>query len=266
MDPSANMVTIKQIWAETDREADVLVLPGLGITSIPINSSNPNWYTATHWAELQNFTEKNGLLLLVTTVLEHITVPPYIRHSLLLVQPGKIPQLKGQIHDSLLSPGTGIEPVVLDLPNARAGILIGHDALFPEITTHLAKSGIDILLIASEVGTTESSHNVNAPNYFWEVDALYHLWKTQTDHVFHLAASDWTGNGVVIENSFGVIGRLETVDAISPVKILDLDSNFVRTKFLNAYYDFDLETLVGTNQLYQSKPDSKSAVDMIQIH
>jgi len=223
-----------------------LVLPALGVTRVPVDAADPNWYTASHWAALQHFVESNGLSLAVTTVNERIAGSDDTRRSLLLVQPNEPPQLYGQIHDSLLKPGTGAEPVILDLTYARVGVLMGRDALFPETATHLAKSGIDLLVMPSAVGKASTSDNINAPNYFWDVEALHRLWKTRTDHVFHLAASDWTGNGVVIENTYGIIGRREVVDATARMKVLDLDSATVRTKFLNAYYSFDLDTLLGT--------------------
>lgn len=244
--PATNLDTIQQIWTQHSEGADVLVLPAFGVSFAPINSSDPDCYTASHWIELQNFAENNELQLLVTTAVERIAGSYGRRQSLLLIRPGEPPELRGQIHDSLLSQGTGVAPTVVDLPNARVGILLGRDALFPETATHLSKSGIDILLISSSVGAAMTIHNVNAPNYFWEVDALQRMWKTRSNHVFHVAASDWTGNGIVIESTWGIIGRFEIVDETTPFKMLDVDSGSVRTKYLNAYYDFDLDTLLGT--------------------
>lgn len=74
---------------------------------------------------------------------------------------------------------------------------------------------------------------------------LYKEWTTATNHVFHLLASDWTGNGTVIENLGGAIGREVDSNATSPTRVLDLDSKFVRTKYLNAYYSFALAELLG---------------------
>lgn len=245
--PSANLVEIERIYLDYGGGADIIVLPGLGVTSLPVNSSDPDWYAAAHWDQLQDFVENNGLTLLVTTMLEYDPGLHHLHHTLVLVQPGQLPLLHRQTHDSLLAKGSGAEPVILDLPHARIGILTGRDALFPETATHLAKSGIDILIVSSTVGAPVTSHNVNSPNYSWKVDALLRLWKTRTDHVFHLVASDWTGSGVVIENTYGLIGRCETVDSAYPLKMLDLDSSFVRTKYLNAYYSFDLDILLGTD-------------------
>ena len=232
---------------KTAEAADVLVLPGLGVDARPVDTSDPNWYAASHWAALQHFVEQKGLSLLVTTVTESIPATGKRRRSLLIMQPQQSPQLHAQIHASLLNAGTGAEPIFLDLPNARVGMVMGRDALFPETVTHLAKSGLDVLLIPSAVGVAETSHDVNAPNYFWDVAALRRLWNTRSNHVVHLAASDWTGNGVVIENTYGIIGRREVVDAGAQMKVLDVNSSTVRTKYLNAYYPFDLETLLGSN-------------------
>lgn len=241
---SANLATIQNLWNASNETADVLVLPGRGITSIPVDTSNPAWYMSAPWTTLQSFVQNEGLLLLVTTIIEHDGSGDF-RESLLLLRPGQAPLLRGQIHDSVGLDGTGDEPLLLDLPNARVAVLTGRDALFPEANLAAAKSGADLILISSAVGSPVTSHNVNAPHYFWEPPALLRMWKTRTNEVVHLAAADWTGNGVVIENMFGGINRLEQADATTPVQVLDLDSSFVRTKFLNAYYPFDLDVLLS---------------------
>jgi len=241
---SVNLAKIQNTWAQNAGNADVLVLPGFGLTAFPINSSNPAWHTYGSWAQLQQFVEQNGLELLVTSALEFQSYNSNLRQSLVILRPNQAPELRGQIHSAIVGEGTGVAPTVIDLPNARVGVLLGRDALFPETATHLAKSGIDLLLVTSAVGANDTLDNVDAPNYFWDVDALLRMWKTRTNHVFHLAASDWTGNGAVIENTYGIIGRLEITDASTALKVLDVDSNTVRTKFLNAYYSFDLESLL----------------------
>lgn len=240
--PAANLATIEQTWATSGAEADVLVLPGIGLSAVPVNASNPAWASAWPWSELQDFVEDEGLQLLVTSVFELRGFG--IRESVLALRPGQPPVLARQIHDSLLGSGSGNPPLLLDLPNARVGLVLGRDALFPEISTHLAKSGADIFLIPSRAGAPVTSSSQLAPHYFWTPAALLRAWKTQTNHVVHLAASDWTGNGVVIENSFGVIGTLETVGS-GQVRVLPVDSSAVRTKFLNAYYPFDLSVLLS---------------------
>jgi predicted amidohydrolase len=243
--PSDNLAEIDRIYHNYGSGADIIVLPGLGITSAWVNSSDPNWFTATHWSQLQGFIEYNELTLAITTLLEYDWSSHCLYHALLVVRPGKPPLLHRQTHNSLFTKGTGAKPLIIEISNARLGLLTGRDALFPEIATHLVKSGIDILLVSSMVGVATTSHHTNSPNYFWDVEALHRLWKTRTNHVFHLVASDWTGNGAVIESTWGVIGRYEIVDAANPIKVLDLNSNSVRSKYLNAYYSFDLDSLLG---------------------
>lgn len=250
-DGSANLATVAQLWAAQATQADVVVLPGRGLTSVPVPTSNPNWFRAAPWTGLQAFVEANHISLLVTTLVEadlHAGFP----EALVLVQPGKAPILSRQIHDSLGARGTGHAPIFLDLAHARVGVLTGRDALFPEAVTALAKSGTDILVISSTVGAASTSHDVNTPAYFWEPAALLRMWKTRTNDCVHLAASDWTGNGVVIEETGGIIGNLVATNAANPVAAIDtlMDSdplafNSVRVKFLNHYYSFDLATLLG---------------------
>jgi len=250
-DSSANLATIAQLWAAKATQADVVVLPGLGITSHPVPTSDPNWSRAAPWTSLQSFVEANHISLLVTTLVESDPTAGF-PEALVLVQPGRAPILSRQIHDSLTGRGTGHAPISIDLAHARVGALIGRDALFPEVVTALAKSGTDILVISSTVGAASTSHDVNAPAYFWEPAALLRMWKTRTNDGVHLAASDWTGNGVVIEETGGIIGNLVATNSSNPVAAIDtlMDSDpfafdSVRVKFLNHYYSFDLAALLG---------------------
>jgi predicted amidohydrolase len=250
-DPNANLATIARLWAAKATQADVVVLPGLGVTSHPIPTSDPHWFRAAPWTRLQSFVETNHISLLVTTLVEADPSAGF-PEALVLVQPRRAPIISRQIHDSLTGRGTGHAPVFIDLPHARVGVLSGRDALFPEAVTALAKSGTDILAISSTVGAASTSHNVNAPAYFWEPAALLRMWKTRTNDGVHLAASDWTGNGVVIEETGGIIGNLVATSAANPVAAIDtlMDSDpfafdSVRVKFLNHYYSFDLAALLG---------------------
>lgn len=240
---STNLATVQNLYSQAPVQPKIVVLPGLGISAQPI-TAGAAWYASGTWASLQEFVNTKGIQLLATSVLENLG-NNHFRESLVVMRAQHTPLLRGQIHDSLTGIGTGVAPAPIDLANARVGVLLGRDALFPELSTHLAKSGIDILLVTSRVGAPTTSHDVNAPNYFWEIDMLRKNWRTATNHIFHLVASDWTGNGTVIENLGGIIGREEPADASGPVKVLDLDSALVRTKFLNAYYSFDLVSLLS---------------------
>jgi predicted amidohydrolase len=249
--PPANVAKIEQLWQAAGEQADVVVLPGLGVTAFPINSADPDWHNAAHWAALQAFVENNGILLLATTALE-LGGSSGLPEALVVLRPYEAPRLIRQIHNTLTGLGTGAEPAFIDLPHARVGLLTGRDALFPETGTALAKAGTDLLVVSSTAGASQTSANVNAPHYFWEPDALLRQWKTTSNNVFHVATSDWTGHGVVIEVTGGIIGNLATSDEAHPVAALDTITNSdpfgfdsVRVKFLNAYYSFDLAALLG---------------------
>ena len=251
IDAGANLTTINHLWAASAAHADVVVLPGRGLTSVPVNTSNPGWYHAAPWAGLQAFVQTNQISLLVTTLLEadpHNGFP----EALVLVRPGQVPVLSRQLHDSLLSHGTGSAPTTVDLAHARVAVLTGRDALFPEAVTAAAKAGTDILVISSAAGAPSTSHSVNAPAYFWEPAALLRMWKTRSNDNVHVAAADWTGNGVVINETGGVIGNLVATNAANPVAAIDTVTNSdpfafdsVRVKLLNHYYSFDLASLLG---------------------
>jgi predicted amidohydrolase len=251
LNANANLNTIASLWAAEATTADVVVLPGRGITSVPVNTSNPNWHQAAPWTGLQSFVEANDFSLLVTTLIQ-VSATAGLPDAVVLVRPNEVPILSRQIHDSLIGLGTGDEPTFIDLAHARVGVLTGRDALFPEAITALTKSGTDILVISSAVGVPVTSHDVNAPAYFWEPAALLRMWKTRSNDNLHVAASDWTGNGVVIEETGGIIGTLQAANAGNQVAVLNTITNSdpfsfdsVRVKFLNHYYSFDLEALLG---------------------
>ncbi|WP_158623850.1 nitrilase-related carbon-nitrogen hydrolase [Corallococcus llansteffanensis] len=245
LNAQTNVQKIRQLYATQAPGAEVVVLPGLGVSLAPVNTHTSGWRAAEPWLSLQQFVNEKSISLLVTTIHERVPGSPQLRESLLLVRSGAQAQVKPQIHNSLTALGSGAEPVVLDLPHSRVGILTGRDALFPETGTHLAKSGIDLLLISSSVGVNTVLEGSFAASYLWDVAALRNLWTTRNNEVFHVAASDWTGNGVLIENGGGYISRMEELDASVPAGSLDLDSSFVRLKFLNSYYAFDLASLLG---------------------
>lgn len=250
-DSDSNLDSIAKLWASEATQADVVVLPGYGITSTPVHTPNPSWFRAGPWPKLQSFVEANGISLLVTTLVEAGSGAGRAE-ALVLVRPGQAPILSRQIHDSTGAHGTGHAPTYIDLAHARVGVLTGRDALFPEAVTALAKSGADIVAISSSVGATPTSHDVNAPGYAWEPAALLRMWKTRTNDGVHLAASDWTGNGVVIEETGGIIGNLVVTSASNPAEAINTITNSdpfsfdsVRVKFLNHYYSFDLNALLG---------------------
>jgi predicted amidohydrolase len=243
----ANLANIQRLWGA--KQAETVVLPGLGITPEPIDSYNPGWAKASPWIELQEFVDKHGILLLVTTVRERFDKGKPLRESVLVIQQKSPARLFGQIHNAGLSSGTGQKPTLLDLPHARVAVLTGLDALFPELSTHLVKEGVDLVMISSGVDINSLYRDRQSSTSFWNRDALIQAWKTSTNHGFHLAASDSRGFGLLIQDGGGFIVRKEVLDDSKPAQVFDLDSAPVRqSKHLNAYYPFDLSTLLSVTK------------------
>ncbi|MCX7746613.1 MAG: hypothetical protein N2645_06965 [Clostridia bacterium] len=240
-----NIETIKNLWASQNAAADVVVAPGLGITQEPVISKNPNWSNASHLADLQHFVDTNEISLFVTTVNE--LSDKGFHQSLLLIKPGKQPELVQQLHDGLCTKGSGRSPLILDLLGSRIGILTGHDALFPEAVTSLAKAGTDLVLVSSTAGMEMETNNMLGLNYFWNIDYLKILWKVRTNEGLHLAASDWTGNGMIIKNSGFSIEEIKEVNNSQQIGVLTLNSGNVRGKYLFDYFPYDLNTLLSVN-------------------
>jgi predicted amidohydrolase len=242
-DAKVNLFTIKRLWDKA--HADVVVLPGLGITQEPIESLKPQWYGASPWAELQEFVNQRGILLLATTVVENSDKEKPPRESILVFQRKKHAILYTQTHNYGTIPGSGRGPAMIDLPHARVAILTGWDSLFPELSTNLVKNGVDLILVPSSICNTRVKHTQSAALSIWNKNALLQAWSTNTNHGFHLAASDMGGFGLVVQEGGGFRVRKDILDDGMPIQVLDLDSRPTRSKHLNAYYPFDLETLLS---------------------
>ena len=247
-DAKANLVTLRRLWAE--QRAEVVVLPGLGISRRPVESYRRGWAHASPWRELQEFADRHEILLLATTVRERFDARKPSRESVLVIQRGSPARLFGQIHNAGASHGTGKSPSLINLPHARVAVLTGRDALFPELSTHLVKEGADLVVVTSDVTGGNSKSVPGTPPSVWNKSALLQAWRTSTNHGFHLAAADSGGFGLLIQNGGGFIVREEALDAGKPAQALGLDSTPLRqSKHLNAYYPFDLNVLLAAARL-----------------
>lgn len=243
-DASSNLATLRRLWAE--QRAEVVVLPGFGISRRPVESYRRGWADASPWRELQEFADRHEILLLATTVRERFDERKPSRESVLVIQREGRARIFGQIHNAGASYGTGLSPTLIDLQHARVAVLTGLDALFPELSTHLVKEGVDLLLVTSDVTGRNSNPTPPTLSGVWDKSALLQGWKTSTNHGFHLAASDSGGFGLIIQNGGGFVVREEVLDAGKPVQVLGLDSTPLRqSKHLNAYYPFELNVLLA---------------------
>ena len=243
-DVRANLATLRRLWAE--QRAEVVILPGLGISRRPVESYRRGWADASPWRVLQEFADQHEIVLLATTVRERFDERKPSRESVLVIQRKSPARLFGQIHNSGASLGTGQSPSLIDLAHARVAVLTGPDALFPELSTHLVKEGVDLLLVTSDVTVRNANPVSPISPSVWDKSALLQGWKTSTNHGFHLAASDSGGFGLIIQNGGGFVVHEEMLDAAKPVQILGLDSAPLRqSKHLNAYYPFDLNVLLA---------------------
>lgn len=243
-DAEANLETLRRLWS--GRRAEVVVLPGLGMSRRPVQSYRRGWAGSSPWRELQEFADRQGILLLATTVREKFDKRKPPRESVLVIQRENPARLFGQIHGAGASHGTGQSPTLINLPHARVAVLTGPDALFPELSTHLVKEGVDLVLVTSDVTRKSFGAAPRASANVWDKNALLQAWKTSTNHGFHMAASDSGGFGLLIQNGGGFIVRGEALDGGKPAQALDLDSTPLRrSKHLNAYYPFDLNVLLA---------------------
>jgi predicted amidohydrolase len=241
-DATANLASLRRLWA--GQRAEVVVLPGLGISGRPIRSYERGWANASPWRELQEFADQHEILLLATTVHEKFDQRKPSRESVLVIQHENPARLFGQIHNAGASTGTGQSPILINLPHARVAVLTGLDALFPELSTHLVKEGVDLVLVASDITGKNFTPAPRMLTSVWDKNALLQAWETSTNHGFHLAASDSGGFGLLIQDGGGFTVRKEVLDGSKSAQVLSLDSTPLRqSKHLNAYYPFDLNVL-----------------------
>lgn len=243
-----NLATLRKLWGSG--RADFVVLPGLGMTEKSVDSGKTDWFRKDKWPLLQKFVDENGISLLATTVLDSST----IQESVLILQSKKRPEIVPLIHGQGLENG-GLRHVWLaNLLNMRVAVVAGRDFLFPEITTELAKEGADLVLVASTLGGRSSFQSDPDARKTWTEDALLESWDTVTDNGFHLAAADSGGFGILVHDNGGFIDSKELLSLSKPSAFAEFDSQPVRTKHLNAYYFFDLNTLLTKSHIPANAP------------
>jgi predicted amidohydrolase len=240
-DYHVNLTSLYNYWNNSNRNADVLVLPSFAVSTGLIAGQNPDWYKVSPWTDLQQFIESNSIQLLVTTSFQYIANQPNVE-SAVIFRPGQQPLLVPAIHGWSPALPYPVPPLYFDLDSARVGIILDHDALLPETILDLSKAGSDLIVFPFDYGTSAfKSSATSADNW------PFNLLQTSSNVVTHIVASNDYGFGMCVVNGGGYIQQLVTTNADSgnAFQIIPLDSRLVRTKYLNAYYDFDLQTLLG---------------------
>ncbi|HEX7183598.1 MAG TPA: nitrilase-related carbon-nitrogen hydrolase [Thermoanaerobaculia bacterium] len=242
-DPRENLAAVARLQGGAAPAPDALVLPGLGISASPVDLGDDGWYGKPPWKDFQEMVDGVPLQLAVTTILARGSGSA-VRPLLLLARAGQAPLLREQIHEGWGAPGSGQPPITVDLPHARVGVVSGLDLLFPEVATQLAKSGVDLVVVSSTVAAPGLSQPGPGPAS-WTAEDLFRAWQTGTGQCFHLAASDASGYGLLVQDGGCYASKAHRVSAEQPYQILDLDSTTERKKILNTYHPFDLQSLLG---------------------
>jgi predicted amidohydrolase len=229
-DPGTNLAALKQKLG--NKQPDVAVLPALGISAEEIATDASLPVGQEPWKSLQRFVDDHGILALATTV----RVRPGGREALVVFSKGKVPNTYSAIHDDSKGSGSHLKPEMIDLPSARLGIVTGRDFEFPEIQTEMALDGVDIVVVSSDLGGQSSS---------WDRASLENAWKVATNSGYHLAGSDSSGVGLLVQNGGMFIVQAVDVNEGEPAKVLSLDSGPDRNRKLNVYYPFDTSVLLS---------------------
>jgi predicted amidohydrolase len=237
-DPATNVARIRAEWAAGGGNADVLVLPARAVTDRPVDTSSPAWSGAPHWASLQDFVNTSGLKLLVTSLLQQAGADAPVQEALVVMRPGRPVLLRAAIHAWPPAAAAPREPLYVDLPGARVGVVLGRDLLFPEVSLALAKVGADIIVSPAFEGVAPPRPLAGVQSQ-WP----YNAWLVRTNDGVHVAAVN-QGWGMIVRSTYGVIDTVSVADANgAPLRVLAVNSATVRFKFLNAYLPFDLAAL-----------------------
>jgi len=214
----------------------IVVLPPMGISGDTAPLNTPPSIVQEPWRSVQQLVETREILILCTTIRDKRTGRDYI----VVFGKGKLPKLFASIHDAPQGPGSHSKPLMIDLPNARVGIVTGRDFEFPEIQTELALDGADIVLLTSSLGSEANSDFLR-----WSRASLVNAWKVAADSGFHLVAADASGFALLVENGGMYVVRTVEIGADDQAKMFFLDSVADRKRKLNLYYPFDTKVLLS---------------------
>lgn len=236
---SENIQRVADLLAtSTAAPAHVIALPLFGVQKT-VNSYQKHWKRDEGaWLQFQKLIDQNYIQLAVTGVLDCFDpdLPP--RGSLLIARRDKPLQLCPCIH---AHPPTGSSvpqaPLFIDIEHARVGLLFNRDSLFPELPMALARLGCDALLITSHIALNELSSEETSVDH-WSQENLIDQWRSLANNGLLVAGCD-AGSFGVIATSF----NFQSTDVAHPLVQTTFDSSTVRTKYLNAYLDDDLEVL-----------------------
>jgi len=258
---TANLSSLYNYWNNSSKNTDVLVLPSFAVSVGLIQNQNPSWYSVSPWTDLQQFIESNKIQLLVTSTYQSMSTQPNVE-SVLIFQPGKQPIRVPAIHAWSPAAPYPVQPLYFDLDSARVGVVLDHDALMPETILDLSKAGADVVILPFDYGTTPF-----APSSISSDNLPYNLLQTYSNVVTHIVASNDYGFGMCVVNGGGYIQNLVTTNADNgnAFQIVPLDSRLVRTKYLNAYYNFDLQTLLGYPYLVAASNKNKKKVQYYEM-
>ena len=258
---TANLASLYNYWNNSSKTADVLVLPSFAVSVGLIQNQNPSWYSVSPWTDLQQFIESNKIQLLVTSTYQSMTTQPNVE-SVLIFQPGRQPIRVPAIHAWSPAAPYPVQPLYFDLDSARVGVVLDHDALMPETILDLSKAGADVVILPFDYVTTPF-----APSTISSDNWPYNLLQTYSNVVTHIVATNDYGFGMCVVNGGGYIQNLVTTNADNgnAFQIVPLDSRLVRTKYLNAYYNFDLQTLLGYPYLVAVSNKNKKKVEYYEM-
>ena len=237
-DSGANLDMIMTLYGAKPEGTQLLLLPPNGLTqtvALPDAAQAP-------WNSLVAMVRQNGIQLLITST----PVPPQTPDTgpvdaIVTIQQDGTLTTHYPINDPSNQLGNLRWPIFYDLPNARIGIVSGSDDFFPETTLSLAKKGADIVLTPVILPPPLADPAIPEDN---ETKLL----KTRTNDCVHIAVMKNSATGFILINGGGFVQQDIPVTTAEGMVVQALDSSLTRTKYLNSYYGFDLETLIGDDE------------------
>lgn len=242
-DPAANAALVEREYARlkiSQPQIEVVVLPARAIAINPVDTADPAWGASAGWKELQALVDGGGPEMLATSLVETETTQHKMRETAVVLRSHLPPLLQPMNHAWPPDTGTPAPPLTVDLAHARVGVVLGRDLLIPEMSLALAKAGADIVVVSTE--SDEGSLVVDQQSAaHWPQSA----WRTRANDGLHIAVSSAEGRGFILRDGYGFVDSVAVSEASNGTasQVMEVNSNSVRTKYLNAYLPEDLAVL-----------------------
>jgi len=234
LDYSTNINLIENYYSKLSTKANILLIPSFGVEKTI--DYNTDWFNTQSWSRVKTFMKSNNIEILVTSVIDN-----NIEKSLALINNNGVIGYK--LFDVITNNVSLVDSAIMDIKNARIGIVNSKDILIPEATMTLSKIGADIVLVPSHLDFSES----------FPLSYLSNFIETRSNDWVSIFSADSSGNGIMISNAGGYEDEEQILNESNPYKVMKIDVSKVRNKKLNSYYSFDQDSFMSNGTISDAR-------------